>query len=106
MSHITRPGCARGGGRWAIIDCSIFLRPTPTRVRKDVPSPTDTRLDAEQAYVAGVYRRLDELRSRTQQRLEEVRRAGANGTHQNRSERDAFATLYEDRLALLNSVDR
>jgi len=70
-----------------------------------VPSPTDTRLDAEQAYVAGVYRRLDELRSRTQQRLEEVRRAGANGTHQNRSERDAFATLYEDRLALLNSVE-
>src|SRR5690625_4244598 len=27
------------------------------------------------------------------------------GTHQNRSERDAFATLYEDRLALLESVE-
>ncbi len=68
-------------------------------------SPTDTRLDAEQSYVAEVYRRLDQLREQTRHRLEEVRRSGASGTHQNRSERDAFATLYEDRLALLESVE-
>ncbi len=68
-------------------------------------SPTDTRLDAEQSYVAEVYRRLDQLREQTRRRLDEVRRSGASGTHQNRSERDAFATLYEDRLALLESVE-
>lgn len=66
---------------------------------------TDTRLDSEQAYVLDLYRRLDELRVQTRQRLQQVRRAGAAGTHQNRSERDAFATLYEDRLALLESVE-
>lgn len=68
-------------------------------------SPTEARLHAEQSYVAEVYRRLDELRRQTRQRLDEVRRSGALGTHQNRSERDAFATLYEDRLALLESVE-
>ncbi|HLR58312.1 MAG TPA: AAA family ATPase [Beutenbergiaceae bacterium] len=68
-------------------------------------SPTDARLSAEQTYVSEVYRRLDELRDQTRRRLDEVRRSGANGTHQNRSERDAFATLYEDRLALLESVE-
>lgn len=66
---------------------------------------TDTRLDSEQAYVFDLYQRLDELRIQTRRRLQEVRRAGAAGTHQNRSERDAFATLYEDRLALLESVE-
>lgn len=66
---------------------------------------TDTRLDSEQAYVSDVYQRLDELRVQTRVRLQGVRRAGAAGTHQNRSERDAFAQLYEDRLALLESVE-
>lgn len=68
-------------------------------------SPTDTRLDLEQAHVSAVYNRLDELRAQTSRRLDEVRRGGASGTHQNRSERDAFNTLYEDRLALLRSVE-
>ena len=63
------------------------------------------QLDREQAHVTTVYARLDELRAHTRDRLAEVRRRGAVGTHQNRSERDAFATLYEDRLAQLNSVE-
>ncbi len=37
--------------------------------------------------------------------LAQVRRAGAVGTMQNVSERDAFAALYEDRLAQLDAVD-
>lgn len=70
-----------------------------------VPSSTETRLQAEQEYVNSVYQRLDELRDHTRHRLGNVRRTAPNGTHQNRSERDAFATLYEDRLALLESVE-
>lgn len=63
------------------------------------------QLDQEQAHVTRVYDRLDELREHTRSRLAQVRRTGAVGTHQNRSERDAFATLYEDRLAQLGSVE-
>jgi hypothetical protein len=37
--------------------------------------------------------------------LAEVRRSVSAGSHQNRSERDAFASMYEDRLAQLNAVD-
>ncbi|WP_394942304.1 HelD family protein [Psychromicrobium sp. YIM B11713] len=62
-------------------------------------------LDHERQYVAGLYARLDELRAEKVQQLAEVRRTTAMGSHQNRSERDAFATLYEDRLAQLNAVD-
>jgi DNA helicase IV len=59
----------------------------------------------EQARLDVVYARLDALRAQTATRLAEVRRAGPSGSPQNRSERDAFATLYEDRLAQLNSVE-
>ncbi|HWJ85063.1 MAG TPA: AAA family ATPase, partial [Cellulomonas sp.] len=52
-----------------------------------------------------MYGRLDELRSGTRERLAEVRRSGPAGSPQNRSERDAFATLYEDRLAQLEAVE-
>ncbi|UFU05140.1 HelD family protein [Ruania halotolerans] len=61
--------------------------------------------ELEQAYLDAVYARLDELRAHTRTRLTAVRRTGATGSHQNRSERDAFATLYEDRLAQLNAVE-
>src|SRR5699024_2697288 len=63
------------------------------------------QLQQEQEWVSTVYRRLDDLRKHTAQRLAQVRRAAPGGTHQNRSERDAFATLYEDRLAQLNAVE-
>ena len=59
----------------------------------------------EQTHVSVLYRRLDELRQLTERRLAEVRRTGASGTHAARTERDAFATLYEDRLSQLRSVE-
>ncbi|MCG2620291.1 AAA family ATPase [Arthrobacter sp. I2-34] len=62
-------------------------------------------LDHERGYVAGLYRRLDELRAEKQEQLAKVRRGGAVGSMQNMSERDAFASMYEDRLAQLNAVD-
>ncbi|GAB3549417.1 AAA family ATPase [Arthrobacter tumbae] len=62
-------------------------------------------LDHERGYVAGLYQRLDELRAEKQRQLDQVRRTISAGSHQNRSERDAFATMYEDRLAQLNAVD-
>ncbi|THJ64775.1 AAA family ATPase [Arthrobacter echini] len=68
-------------------------------------SRTRTELEAERDYVDGLYERLDELRAEKARQLAEVRRTQAAGSHQNRSERDAFATMYEDRLAQLNAVD-
>ena len=65
----------------------------------------DSELMGEQQVVDGLYRRLDELREQSRRRLAAVRRAGPSGSPQNRSERDAFATLYEDRLAQLESVE-
>lgn len=69
------------------------------------PGTGHEELDHEREYVAGLYARLDELRAEKVKQLAEVRRTTAMGSHQNRSERDAFATLYEDRLAQLNAVD-
>ncbi len=68
-------------------------------------SQAKAELEHERDYVDGLYRRLDELRAEKAQQLAEVRRTQAAGSHQNRSERDAFATMYEDRLAQLNAVD-
>jgi len=65
----------------------------------------DADLAHERDYVAGLYTRLDELRAEKRAQLAQVRRAGAIGTMQNVSERDAFAALYEDRLAQLDAVD-
>lgn len=62
-------------------------------------------LELEQAYVDLVYTRLDELRDQARARLAQVRRQGPSGSPQNRSERDAFATLYEDRVAALDAVE-
>lgn len=62
-------------------------------------------LEHERAYVAGLYARLDELRAEKEQQLARVRKSGAQGSLQNMSERDAFASLYEDRLAQLYAVD-
>ena len=65
----------------------------------------DAELAREQKTLDRVYARLDQLRARTAAELAAVRRAGASGTHQNRSERDAFATMHEHRLAQLNAVE-
>lgn len=66
---------------------------------------TNSETDAEQRHVDVLYARLDLLRERTDRELRAVRRAGASGTPQARSERDAFATLYEDRLVQLSGVE-
>ncbi|WP_051299527.1 HelD family protein [Arthrobacter castelli] len=65
----------------------------------------DPQLQQERDYVGRLYARLDELRAEKTEQLDKVRRSVSAGSHQNRSERDAFATLYEDRLAQLNAVD-
>jgi DNA helicase IV len=62
-------------------------------------------IEREQEHLTRLYDRLDTLRDQTRARLAEVRRRGPSGTPQNRSERDAFATMYEDRLAQLNAVE-
>jgi DNA helicase IV len=65
----------------------------------------DAEVRREQSYVDRLYERLDLLRARTAAELAEVRRVGPSGTPQNRSERDAFATLHEHRLAQLEAVE-
>ena len=70
----------------------------------NVSQPTPD-LQVEQREVAVRYERLDQLRKEANNRLASVRRAGPSGSPQNRSERDSFATLYEDRVALLDAVE-
>jgi DNA helicase IV len=70
-----------------------------------VTDSTD-HLREEQAALDVRYARLDELRAQTADRLARVRRGGPSGSPQNRSERDAFAMLYEDRLAQLDAVEQ
>ncbi|MFL6179385.1 MAG: HelD family protein [Actinomycetes bacterium] len=64
-----------------------------------------SEVENEQSYLDVLYARLDLVRERTDAELREVRRAGATGTPAARSERDAFATLYEDRLSQLHGVE-
>lgn len=59
----------------------------------------------EREYVSMLYTRLDQLRAENESKLKGVRRNQSVGGHQNRSERDAYAQHYEDRLAQLNAVD-
>jgi len=62
-------------------------------------------LAPEQSVVDGLYGRLDALRDEASERLAAIRKEGPSGSPQNRSERDAFATLYEDRIAQLDAVE-
>lgn len=55
--------------------------------------------------MADLYRRLDALRSSTRTELGATRLSRAGGSPQAQSERDAFASRYERRLAQLESVD-
>ncbi|WP_313814944.1 UvrD-helicase domain-containing protein [Glutamicibacter sp.] len=55
--------------------------------------------------MAKLYARLDELRAEKVQQLGRTRAQGAVGSFQNMSERDSFATLYEDRIAQLDAVE-
>ncbi|GAA4762845.1 HelD family protein [Citricoccus nitrophenolicus] len=71
----------------------------------DVVPVHQTELEHERGYVARLYERLDELRAEKESQLARVRKEGPQGSVQNVSERDAFASLYEDRLAQLYAVD-
>ncbi len=62
-------------------------------------------LAGEQKVIDVLYSRVDTLRDEADERLTEIRRTGPSGSPQNRSERDAFATLYEDRIAQLDAVE-
>jgi DNA helicase IV len=66
---------------------------------------SSSELAGEQAYVGRLYARLDELLAEARIQLEAVRRSNPGGTHQNRSERDAFARIYEDRVTQLRQID-
>jgi DNA helicase IV len=63
-----------------------------------------TEIDRERGYVDGLFARLDELTAEAEQRLTETRRQAVGGNHQSRSERDAFAKLYEDTIQTLERV--
>jgi DNA helicase IV len=69
------------------------------------PAALAREVALEQDRVTRSYARLDELRALNEQRLDDVRRAGGGGTPAARTERDAFATLYEDRLVQLRAVE-
>lgn len=62
-------------------------------------------LAAERDYVARLYSRLDALRNEKQQQLARVQAQGLQGSLQNQSERDSFASLYQERINQLNAVD-
>lgn len=88
------------GGRNGMQDHESTAQPAPIPM-----PPMEAGIEQEREYVAALYERLDELREESSAELSKVRSTGAVGTMQNISERDAFATMYEDRLAQLNAVD-
>ncbi|PNL18227.1 UvrD-helicase domain-containing protein [Micrococcus sp. FDAARGOS_333] len=71
----------------------------------DTVTVREAELALERERVAVRYARLDALRAEKQEQLAGVRRSGLQGSVQNHSERDAFAALYEDRLAQLEAVE-
>jgi DNA helicase IV len=65
----------------------------------------DKELKHEQDYVAMLYSRLDALKLEAEEQLDAIRLLNVGGNHQNRSERDTFARIYEDRIVQLREVD-
>ena len=66
----------------------------------------DTELQAEQAHVDLAYRRLQQLRSETEQLLRSVLDQGRGGTHQFRAERDVIVRTSLARLDQLDIGDQ
>ncbi len=62
-------------------------------------------IQSEQRYLDALYERLDTVRAEAARELDNVRLGPQGGTHQSRSERDAMARIYEDRIAQLREVD-
>ncbi|MDO4912932.1 MAG: AAA family ATPase [Bifidobacteriaceae bacterium] len=59
----------------------------------------------EQQAVDKAYNRLDDMRATVKQRLDATRAAGSHGSPTQRTERDSFATMYENRLTQLRAVE-
>lgn len=68
-------------------------------------SQYSSQIQEEQQVVDRAYGRLDDLRAQARERLDEVRAAGSHGSPTQRTERDSFATMYEDRLTQLRAVE-
>ena len=68
-------------------------------------SSYSAQLQEEQQAVDRAYDRLDALRAQARSRLDTVRAAGSHGSPTQRTERDSFATMYEDRLTQLRAVE-
>ncbi len=65
---------------------------------------TDIERDSEQAYITGLYERLDELRQRASDRLARTLRQ-VGGTPAARTERDALAVMYGQQLGQLDAAE-
>lgn len=68
--------------------------------------PSAEQIAREQAYADRLYARLDELVAQVSRNLDDTQQSQHAATHQNRSERDAFVALYEDRLTLLRAASQ
>lgn len=68
--------------------------------------PSVDQIAHEQSYTDVLYGRLDELLVQVAQNLDRAQHSQNASTHQNRSERDAFVALYEDRLGLLRTASQ
>lgn len=68
-------------------------------------SSLQEQLAAEQSFLDQAYHQLDTQHDYYQEQLLAVRARGASGTPGARSERDSFATHYEDNLARLRNVE-
>lgn len=68
--------------------------------------PSVEQIRLEQSYADRLYARVDELVTQVTRNLDEAQQSQSASTHQNRSERDAFVALYEDRLALLRTASQ
>jgi DNA helicase IV len=58
----------------------------------------------EQQYVSMLYGRLDDMRKRASDRLAQVLREGG-GTHQARTEREAFSTMYLQQISQFDAAE-
>ncbi len=65
---------------------------------------SNSELEQEQQYVSRLYGRLDDLRERATRRLKGVL-AQSGGTHQARTEREAFSVMYGQQLAQLDAAE-
>ena len=68
-------------------------------------STYSSQISEEQGNVNRAYERLDDLRKDARTRLDAIRAAGSHGSPTQRTERDSFATMYEDRLMQLRAVE-